>query len=417
MAKAATWELALRSSFKTQIQAKGWTIRPIRGHIQVAVRFDDGQRSTVVTNLPWEGSSQSALVKLAADLKPLVAGGKNLKQAYDLVNVAQGNTTGDGSANWPLIVEKFQDHKVGSGEVSERTWHRNWRLRIARAVEVLTTKPAPTSGKGVLEALVAQYFPNGKSSGETDRRLGIQYVVAMLNWAVNEQGADSRWRVTCDLKPFIGIKQKGHTLTTYIQDDQIVRLLNSITDHQWKNAVAMVACFGLRPVELHAVEANNGVLHVGWQKRTARKPSGTPERDVPGLDPVGLEGLSDNLLAMLSEQGLEMLPPACRHAQCGDRLHQYLERHATWQALVEEVAETPSKGRTGNDLVPYSLRHAYSARAEEVYGISDRRSAEHMGHSLQTHHSHYSGTGADSVQRTIEQVKQQQARRRLEALV
>lgn len=414
--KQAPWIGSLRDGLFGQL-GQGWSVRDIRGRIQLTVRFADGQRSSVVTDLPWVGSSQVPLVSLASKIKPLVLEkGKTVKDAYALVTVANTHTKGDGPTNWSLIAQKFEEHKTGSGEISQRTWLRNYRLRVARAVEILTGKSAPTSGKGVLEEIVNRYFPGGKSSGETDRRLAIQYVAAMLNWAVDEQGVDSRWQVDCALKTFIGIKQKGHTLTTYIKDDQIVRLLDAIENQQWKNAVAMVACFGLRPVELHTLSVNGSCLHVGWQKRTARKPSGTDARDVPGLDPVGLEGLSANLLAQLAEQGLKMLPAACRHQQCGDRLHQYLERHPTWEALVAEVAAVPAKGRTGNVLVPYSIRHAYSARAEEVYGISDRRSAEHMGHSLQTHHSHYSGTGADSLERTLQQVAATQARRKVEAL-
>ncbi len=104
------------------------------------------------------------------------------------------------------------------------------------------------------------------------------------------------------------------------------------------------------------------------------------------------------MLAVLQERRQQALPPGCRGERAGDALHQFLERHKVWQALVQEVAEAPVTGNTGNELVPYSLRHAYADRAS-VQGLSDKEAALLMGHSLQTHHSHYAGTTADTLAR------------------
>ena len=116
---------------------------------------------------------------------------------------------------------------------------------------------------------------------------------------------------------------------------------------------------------------------------------GTKPRDIVGLDPAGLEGLSDNLLALLAERGMDPLPEACRHERCGDRFHQFLERKPIWQKLMKEVASTPSTDGSGQALVPYSLRHGYALRAHEVYGLSPRVAAAVLGHSLQTHSAVY----------------------------
>jgi len=123
-----------------------------------------------------------------------------------------------------------------------------------------------------------------------------------------------------------------------------------------------------------------------------------------GLDPKGMEGLSADLLAVLAEHGMDALPEACRHSRCGDRFHQFLERQATWQTLVEEVAALPATGRTGTNLVPYSLRHAYADRASRV-GLTDKEAALMCGHSLQTHHAHYSGTTTETAARALAKAK------------
>lgn len=400
--KIPTWLKSLRGSLKAM--GKGWTVAEHNGRVRLCVRFADGQRQAVVTDLPWASQSTGPTVALVASLRDRMHdAGIGLRAAYDL-DQASEDVSRQGQTNWPAVVEQFQRFKINSGAVSERTWHRNYRTPMDRAVEVLTSSPRPTNAREVLDGLVARF---GGEPGTTGRRLRIQYVSQMLSFAVAKAGADQRWMPPTDLKEWIGIKTKGSAAqTTYIQDDQIVRLLAGITDPQWRLAISAVAAFGLRPVELHCISANtDGTLHVAWRKRTQKCPQGTPPRNVIGLDPVGLEGLSANVLAVLQERGLDALPVACRHEACGDRLHQFLERKAIWKQLQEEVANTPTTGSIGNELVPYSLRHAWSRRASEVYNLTDKVAAQQMGHSLQTHHSHYSAVGVDMVAAARAQVE------------
>ena len=48
MGAALDWVKALRVGLRGQ-NGEGWTCREIREHIQISVRFEDGQRTTVVT--------------------------------------------------------------------------------------------------------------------------------------------------------------------------------------------------------------------------------------------------------------------------------------------------------------------------------------------------------------------------------
>ena len=84
--------------------------------------------------------------------------GKTLADAIKLIERADASTTG-GATNWPHLAQLFYEHKTGSGQISERTWKRNYRLRIDRAVEILTGSPALTGGKGLLERIVPHTSP------------------------------------------------------------------------------------------------------------------------------------------------------------------------------------------------------------------------------------------------------------------
>ena len=300
--KTPEWVTTMRKALR-QDSGDGWMVRDIRGRIQLTYRFEDGQRSSAVTTLPWVGSSHRELLALAARIKPMVATGKTVKEAADLV--AGAPTSTDGATDWPVVAEAFRKHKLNSGAVSERTWRRNYSRHVERAVALLTTKPKPTSGPGLLKAMVETHFPDGKGAGLTDRRTCIQYLAQMLRFSVADCGADQRWLPPADLKLLIGMREKSKALTTPIKDDQVARLLEGTTDPRWRTAIGLVACFGLRPVELHQISTNGQLLHCEYRKRTGQCPGGTPPRDIVGLDPIGLEGLSANLLAVLAEQGDE----------------------------------------------------------------------------------------------------------------
>lgn len=400
------WVAGMRENLRIEC-GRGWRITEVSGRIFLTVQHADGQRSTLQTSLPWAKTSQPALIKVAADLKIRMTEHRlGLRQAYELITQNEKITTSNGQ-DWPATIDKFKAEKVGSGEISERTWHRNYRLVMEKALFELTSgSPRPSTALELMERLRDNH---GGEPGSTGRRLRMQYTAQLLKYAVNKLGAEQRWLPPADLSSYIGIKQAGHELTTYISDEQICRLLAALKDRnkQWFNAVAIVTCFGLRGVELNYLEANGETMHCSFSKRTAKKPQGTKPRNILGLSPEGMPSLAKDMLALYAEHGKQCLPEACRTDRAGDRLHQYLERLPIWQELVKEVAALPTNGSTGNNLRVYSLRHAYAARAEEV-GIPDRRAALYMGHSLSVHHSHYSGTRADDISKDLLKIQMRQ---------
>ena len=72
MGAAIDWVKAMRVGLRTQ-NGEGWTCREIRGNVQIGVRFDNGQRTTVVTDLQWVKASQAPLLQ-AADPITAVSG-------------------------------------------------------------------------------------------------------------------------------------------------------------------------------------------------------------------------------------------------------------------------------------------------------------------------------------------------------
>lgn len=398
--KTPKWVGAIRAGLRGQ-NGDGWTVRDIRGRIQLGVRFEDGQRSSVVLDLPWAGTSQAALLTTAAAIKERMAKGLSLHAAYELETVKEGVQHG-GQLNWQVVAERFQAKKLGTGEISERTWRRMYRTPVAQTLASLSAKPRPTNAQGVLEALVEAH---GGDPGSRGRQVRLQYASQLLRFAVEDCGADARWSPPEDLSDLVGRKTTSKAPTVPLKDHQLSRLLEGIRSEEWRLAVGLAACFGLRGVELGYIEPKGPLLHCKYQKRTSR--GSTKPRDIVGLDPVGHEGLSANLLAVLAERGDRALPEGCRGPRAGDALHQHLERLPIWQELVAETLELNDQA-----LVPYSLRHGYALRAHEVYAHSPRVAAALMGHSLATHSNVYGAwTDAEVISNALAKTQQAVAQR------
>ena len=406
------WVGAMRKGLRGQ-NGEGWTVRDVRGRIQLSVRFEDGQRTTLVIDLPWAGTSQADLLSTAARLKTLMLEkGLGLREAYRLLVGARGAQTQAGELNWQEVVRRFESFKVDGGAVKASNWREMYQPVMHQVLAVLSSQPRPINSRVLLERLVDVH---GGDPGSRGRQLRMQYAAQLLRFAVKECAASDRWQPPASLKPYVGVRLKGRELTTPIKDHQVVRLLAGIENTQWRTAIALVVCFGLRPVELAYIQSKGELLHCRYRKRTERCPEGTKPRDIVGLDPEGLEGLSANLLAQFAERGAAALPSAVqRPERAGQALRQFLIRQQVWRELVDETAGMPSTDGSGQALVPYSFRHGYALRAHELYGHSPRATAALMGHSLKTHSDTYGAwTDREVIENVLERTRMVTASRQL----
>ena len=390
------WALELRKLIKRE-HGFGWNIREISGKVQLARRFEDGSRSAVVLDVPWNAACATEVLGLLKEIRDRMEQQRlGLREAYDLL---QGPATGQQSRlDWSVAAERFRDHKTThTGATKPQTFDRMYAPVVRQVLAAMAHKPLPRDGRTLLGSLRDRH---GGEPGSRGRRLRIEYAAQLLRFAVKEQGAPERWLPPEDLLPFIGRPQAGvdRDPATPIKDAQLVRLLEGIPDPRWRLAVGLLGCFGLRPVELHYLQPKGDRLTVSYRKRTAR--GLTKPGDVAGLDPLRMEGESVRLLRLLESRLVELPPLGSSDSDAATSLRQYLERRSAWQSLKAETAAA------GGKLTPYSLRHGYALRAHEHYDLSPRVTASLMRHSLQTHNLHYgSWTDAETIESALKRGK------------
>lgn len=378
----ARWVNTLRDALK-QEHGFGWNVREITGKVQLTRRYADMTRSSVVLDVPWNSECITPVLRVVEELRSRMDQQQiGLKEAYKLVRQPKGNKGATPTAfDWAYVIKRFQKHKVDdTGEVKASTFSSIYQPVMDRVLELLQSRPVPRDAKTLLSGLRDRY---GGAPGSRGRQLRMQYTAQLLRYAVTELGAPERWAPPPDLRPYVGKAGSGVGLgsATPIKDEQLLRLLAGIPDRRWADAIRLMACFGLRPVELGYIKARGDKLHVSYRKRTSR--GSTPPADIPGLDPVGLVDESHSLLRRMADGSLELPPLGTSDANAALSVRQYLNRRQVWKDLKVEAASS------GARLSPYSFRHGFALRAHETYGLSPRITAALMRHSLQTHVRHY----------------------------
>jgi integrase len=380
------WTRALRDLLKTE-HGFGWSIREHRGKVQLTRRFEDGTRSSVSLDLPWDASCQTGVVNALGEIRQrMEAQGLSLGEAHALIRSAP--TVASGRLDWEVVVEKFLASRVGLRE----TTLRDLRTRMARALQVLQATPRPRDGRSLMRAYAALHFAACPVGG-VGRKRQLLDVAALLRFAVNRAGAPDRWLPPPaeEIEALIGHADRHHEDSTPIKSEQLAALLDALHlagKEELHLAVALVGLFGLRPAELGVLRVEEGRLYVGSVKRNARTLRvSKPDRRVLALDLPGSEGEGARAVALL-DSGLVKLPTAIRtqaaaasHKGVGDAFRQLLDRFPFWRSLA---AATPG-------LTPYSLRHGYAWRGHKAYerSIPVRDLAALMGHNPATHHRHY----------------------------
>jgi integrase len=381
-----SWTRALRALLKTE-HGFGWSIREHRGKVQLTRRFEDGTRSAVSLELPWDASCQTGVVNAVGEIRQRMdAHGLGLAEAYGLIHSAP--TAETGRLDWDVVVQKFLLSREGRRE----TTLRDLRTRMARTLEVLQATPRPRDGRSLMRAYAAQHFEDCPVGG-VGRKRQLLDVAGLLRFAVNKAGAPDRWLPPPaeEIEALIGHADRHHEDSVPIKPEQLAALLDALREEGKEElhlAVSLVGLFGLRPAELGVLRVEEGRLYVGNVKRNARtlKVAKSERRALP-LDLPGREGEGTKAVALL-RSGLVKLPGAIRtqaaegsHKGVGDAFRQLLDRFPFWQLMT---AANPG-------LTPYSLRHGYAWRGHKAYvrSIPVRDLAALMGHNPATHHRHY----------------------------
>jgi len=348
--------------------------------------------------IAWERGCAAEVITALGTISGAMLQGRTLKDAVKVLG--QRIDSADGGLDWDAAWEQFKRSKVGGVVSEERGFESEDGARWKWVRKVMEEK-TPQNATQLLEfaTLSAKKDADGDwielGPGTEQRRRKVQTIRQFLIFCRDELGFEERWHPPASIKRFVGVAPRAATLgkkqknkKDAVPEEALKPLMESFRDtkagRSWRLAVGLLICFGLRPWELKFLEVEGSFLRVTEGKRNSRRQSNP--RIVMGIDPLGMPGLSQQLLLELST-GSTKLPGLGTHSDhVGNLTNNYLEGQPFWRELKASAA---AKGEV---LASYSFRHRYAYAADRI-GLNDREICQFMGNSRATFAAHY-GTNA-----------------------
>jgi integrase len=380
---STTWERRVRTQLRHHLPARCNLGPDKTGRARLQQRFvqSDGSISSVSVSLPyaWSEAHEHDLIQRLRVIAKFMVQGEDLRAAATLANGASSEAT---RHNWQAIATAFEKYKREHGAgISSITWDRKYAPVVQRMLDLMAGQGAPLNGPSLLEAAVRQW-----ELGSRSRQIATQNGAAFLRYAVERHGVSARtWAPPHNLSNVVG--RRAPTREQFaLSDAQVIRLVEGLqaigSDEakRWAFAVQLCAEYGLRPTELFHLRFKGDQLWCNYCKKSG---GGTtrPRR----LLPAPVRDLDGAPMEWRLEQRLragERLPQVVDPSLAGDRMGRFLRRQTIWKQLNAEAEHL------GEELVPYSLRHRYSATCHRS-NVPPKFIAEAMGHSLETHLRRY----------------------------
>lgn len=377
-----TWEQRVRAQLRQHLPDRCNIGPEHTGRSRLQQRFakpDGGFRTiSVALPYPWAEASEHDLILRLRVIGNAMAQGEDLRSAAALANGASNKA----AHNWPAIAQAFERHKREHGAgISATTWASKYSPVVSRMLELLASQRPPSNGANLLEEAVRHW-----ALGSRSRQIAAQNGAAFLRYATERHGVSSRtWSPPQHLAVVVG--RRAPTREQFaLNDAQVVRLVEGLqaigSDEamRWSFAVQLCAEYGLRPTELFHLRFKGDQLWCNYCKKSGG--GTTKPRRLLAAAVLDIDGKPQQWRLEQRLRACEPLPQVVDPSLAGDRMGRFLRRQAIWQQLSTEAEHL------GEELVPYSLRHRYSATCHRN-NVPVRYIAEAMGHSVETHLRRY----------------------------
>ena len=381
-----TWASVLRSSLRLTLSQRGtssgWRVSDLRGRTRLTVEAN-GSRHQVLLPFQWSHDQTDAIREAVLAIHAAHSDGIPIEKAVNAALPSNDQETNGllGPIDWPELADRFKARKISSGAIKPETWVNVYQRRITELLATFETKKPPVNSRELLETITARW---ANKPGCRGRQIHVQQTAALLRWGVDQGILGTEWAPPLELDPFVGRKREAKAITTPIEVEHILELVEAIPDSRWRFAFQLLSAYGLRPEELQHLELRTGRLWCNYRKSTSR---GETKPRPLRLLPCDEWSENWNLIKQFKKQPL----PPMRPGHGAEDLGLYMRRRKRWQEL-RQMYET-----AGEKLVLYSARHGYAHRAHLICELPPKVAAAAMGHSLETHLAAYSKWCGDDV--------------------
>lgn len=368
------WVVGLRDGVRSST-AKGWSVRKEGKYVRLQVR---GMGSTCLPFL-WERGSAGDVQQRVRGIYALVCSGHTLKEASRRTEASSERL----DANWRSAMGGFRRRLQELGDqISDKTWDNNYCPYLEEAVKILEGPHPPENAYDLCEAAMRRWA--GKA---TSRHHGVNSLTRFLIFAMESRGLPtSNWTLTREQKREIKGKTAHKRRKAILSDQEMKKLIESVNNPQWRNALKLLTTYGLRREELRHLEPKRHHKHGVQMWCSYTKTCGRYKTKPRWLMPIQPNGAAWGDLALKLKNQEISIPPF----KTDTALNTYLSRQAEWLRLKKQCEDR------GEWLRPYAFRDSYSYRAHQQ-GFPLHTICAAMGHSLAVHQNHYVWAQEDTI--------------------
>jgi integrase len=376
--KRPAWQADLSRSFKRHREGRpGWAVEVHRERLRIIStelppkrdEADEDQprrRAVTMETPPGPATAAAALAEACRIYDEVTAGSWEWPRADGIPK--QTDERRLAAPTLKRLVEMLRAEVVGE-RVSETTWTRIYKPALERLIEE-AARMRYASDRDLLRTVLKQWQPQSRSRQMAHDR--YRQLWRMAGWTWPSEILAMRGNGKAKVNP------EGVPSFTDAEISELRSRVMRSRHLQPEDLVAwdLLAVFGLRPVELQALQLQQRgralVAIVSREKVSSKGRSGA--RTVPAVPPSNWPPDCHDLFSRWAEHGIPQNLTACRSP--GEVLAQQLKRLKRSKPFNVEIAE---------ELTPYGLRHAFALRLGQDIGLHIREAAQLMGHSPQVH--------------------------------
>jgi len=405
---ADDWEAGFRASIKAL--SRGWGVSEHNGKVRLRTQTPKGEKypppDGKTLDYPWTPASQAAVIQLVSlILEPVNKGQKGLREALFEVQ-AKSDTKQKDPENWPSIVEAFHMEVTQKrNRIQELTYQRSYGRYFEVALELLAGRKPPLNGCELTGAVLDRERFNkkpGKKYGEAlepwrEQAPSCQEcclaIKKLMEFAVYDRSQPESWLIKPPDYQALRGERVDPMSRAVLSDDECEMIFEAMEKEKgegWANVARIQRVYGIRMWETnYLVVKPNPVRGMREQvfvtKGKTFTSKGAKRTTAPRfLEAIEVNGSDFGLQERIKNGTLEM-PVGKKGGSVtisGANLGQRLRELAVWRKLEKE------RLKIGENLVPYSFRHTYSAKCTEM-GIETDDASHTMGHSAAVHQRIY----------------------------
>lgn len=404
-AKSTDWVAILRASLKANGLPRGWSVTRSGKHVRLRIRQGSGGADASWTRtlpIEWEIGCIGPVTEFLGGLLDAIERGLSLEQAWQeqartLEREGNAQVAIPRRFDWRGLAKDFyRDRELNGTQIGPKTMAAEQRF-ISAALQVLETRQSPQDPYQLISQAIAPWRNAARA-----RKQAVEAMIRWLNYGIAYRGLEAKWTLTQAQKKQLVGRQPARAEKATLTDAQILELIDACPSDEWRTVLVLMATYGLRPEELLHLEVrldhNSGKRRFWCRYEKASGQHRTKQRwlhAMPLRDQHDRDCFTDLVSAW--DAGLLHFPPL---KDRGEAISQYLRRLPLWRRWRQECEAS------NQVLRPYALRDSYSLRAH-LRGIPSAQVAHAMGHSDQSHCSHYIWATADTTAAVFERLLQE----------